>query len=243
MGNYQAFDFNQDSAKKADGGGRIETTGKYVGKITRAEFITSTNGKGTQGIEFDFMSDDKSYTTFTLWTHQADGTPIFGYDKVNSILACTKTRTLTPTPTKLEKYSYDAGGKIMQECVIAPELTDKPIGLLLQRENYRNDKGEWRHQMNFYAAFEVGTEFMAKEICEKKTKPEELEKTLNRLVNAGDATRKQSNQPQKNTYQQTQAGSYANAGKSQAQQNNEPDDDLPFQKYMRAKALSLEIKK
>ena len=49
MGNCQVFNINAESAKKADGGGRIETTGKYVGVFKHAEFVTAKSG--AQGIE------------------------------------------------------------------------------------------------------------------------------------------------------------------------------------------------
>lgn len=228
MGNYQQFNFNQEAAMKADGGGRIETTGKYVGRILHAEFVTSKGG--TQGIEFHFQAHDEASTTFTLWTHKSSGETIFGYDKVNALLACAGVRTLTPTNRTLEKYDYDTKQKIQQPCVVAPELDNAPIGLLLQRENYQNNNGEWRYQMNFYAAFKADSEFMAAEILNRETKAVALEKVMNRLVNAGDATRKpasgqaQNNQPQSNGYGQQQGG--------YAQRNNNAssdlDDDLPF---------------
>ena len=244
MSNYQQFNFNQDAAKKADGGGRIDQTGKYTGKISHVEFVTSTSGKNTQGLEFHFIADNDATASFTLWTHQADGTPIFGFDKVNALLACAGVRTLTPTNRTLEKYSYDAGGKVKQPCTVAPELDNKSIGLLLQRENYQNQNGEWRYQMNFYAAFQYGTDFMAAEILDRATKPVALEKVLNRLINVGDATRKSNNnrasgQQQNYQSQQTRGYGSGNQGQQQSsqsygqsqQQRNSPtglDDNLPF---------------
>ncbi|MBF7687042.1 hypothetical protein [Acinetobacter rathckeae] len=229
MSNYQQFNFNQDAAKKADGGGRIDQTGKYAGKISHVEFVTSNSGKKTQGLEFHFIADNDATTSFTIWTHQADGTPIFGFDKVNALLACAQIQTLTPTNRTLEKYSYDAGGKVKQPCTVAPELDNKPIGLLLQRENYQNQNGEWRYQMNFYAAFQYGTDFMAAEILDRAIKPLALEKVLNRLINVGDATRKSNNNNRPQHQQQNQ-------GYNQPQQSqgygNQPqphdDDNLPF---------------
>ena len=221
---YQTFNFNAASAKKADGGGRIDITGKYTGRIVKAEFVTSK--KGTQGIEFEFVSNVDTHATFTIWTHQSDGNPLYGVDKVNAILACTQTRNLTPTDKTIEKYDYDVKAKTKQLCTVAPELENKPIGLLLQRENYQNDAGEWKYQINFYSCFDAKSELTAAEICEKQTVAKELEILLNRLISTGDATRK----PQNNGYQQQQQqnGSYANAGKQQPVNNAELDDDLPF---------------
>ena len=104
------------------------------------------------------------------------------------------------------------------------------IPLLLQRENYHNDNGEARYQINFYAAFEAQTEFMAAEIWEKATKPVALEKVLNRLINTGDAHRKPKNNQISNSYQQS-AGTYQNPGATSQPPKGHPadlDDDLPF---------------
>lgn len=226
MTTYQQFTLNTESAKKADGGGRIESTGKYVGMFKHAEFVTAQSG--AQGIEFHFVADDESTASFTVWTHNKNGETIFGYDKVNSILTCAKVRTLTPTDRTLEKYDFDAGGKVNKPCVVAPELDNKPIGLLLQRENYQNQNGEARYQMNFYAAFEAQTEFMAAEILEKATKATALEKVFSRLLNVGDAYRKPKSNQGQSPYQQS-AGSYAsNASAPPKGHPADLDDDLPF---------------
>lgn len=217
MSNYQAFTLNTESAKQADAGGRIESTGKYVGVIKTMEFVTAKSG--AQGFEINFESDSKEYTTFTIWTLSKEGKSLSGVHKVNALLACASVRGLTPTDQELEKYDFDAGQKVKRICVVAPEMTDKKIGLLLQRENYINGSGQQRHQMNFYASFNPSSELMAKEILDKKTTPELLEKSLSRLLSMGDATRNQPNVAQSsNGYGQQQNNN----------QNNDLDDDLPF---------------
>lgn len=211
---YAAYTFNSESAKKADSeGSRISTTGKYNGNLLRVEFVTSK--KGTQGLEFEFSSDLKAETSFTIWTQAADGTPLFGADKINAILACTRTRSLTPTEKQIDKYDFELKQKVKQLCVVAPELENKRIGLLLQAEEYVNSQGQTKVRMNFVSAFEDSTELMAKEICEQKTKPEMLIKAFERLMKNGD----------KKLQQQTQG-----YGGGHGQQNSPAylDDDLPF---------------
>ena len=213
---YQTFTFNADSAKKADSeGGRINKTDKYVGTLTRTEFVTSS--KGTQGIEFNFITDDKMETNFTVWTQKADGTPIFGVDKVNAILACTKTRGLTPTPATVDKYDYDEKKDVPKQVTIAPELANKRIGLLLQAEEYYNVNNEVRVRMNFVASFDPESQLMAKEICERKTTAEALPKAYERLMKQGD-------KKVEPAYSYDQAGTYgANPNAPQ-----DLDSDLPF---------------
>lgn len=217
MSNYQAFTLDTESAKQADAGGRIESTGKYVGTIKTMEFVTAKSG--AQGFEINFESDAKEYTTFTIWTLSKDGKPLSGVHKINALLACASVRGLTPTDQELEKYDFEAGQRVKRICVVAPEMTDKKIGLLLQRENYINGNGQQRHQMNFFASFNPSSDLMAKEILEKKTTPELLEKTLSRLLTLGDATRNQSGIAQPSVGYGTQQNT---------SKNNDLDDDLPF---------------
>ena len=222
MSNYQAFNLNTESAKQADAGGRIESTGKYVGVIKSMEFVTSS--KGTQGFEINFESDTKEYTTFTIWTYKADGAELSGVKQINALMACSGVRSLTPTEKALEKYDYDLGKKVNRLCMVAPEMENKRIGLLLQRENYINANGQPRHDMKFFASFNAESELMAKEILERKTTPELLPKALNRLLATGDATRK-TNGVQGGGYAQPQSNGY---GSQPTAKPADLDDDLPF---------------
>ena len=223
MTTYQAFNLNTESAKQADAGGRIESTGKYVGVIKSMEFVTAKSG--AQGFEVNFESESKEYTTFTIWTVSKDGQPLSGTHKVNALIACCGVRSLTPTEQALEKYDFDTKQKVKRLCIVAPEMSDKRVGLLLQRENYVNSNGQPRHQMNFFASFNAESELMAKEVLERKTTPELLPKALERLLAMGDATR-QSNGAQPSGYAQPQNTGYGNQPK--AAQPADLDDDLPF---------------
>lgn len=222
MTTYQPFTLNTESAKQADAGGRIESTGKYVGTIKSMEFVTSKNG--AQGFEVNFETDSKEYTTFTIWTVSKDGQPLSGTHKVNALLTCCAVRSLTPTDQPLEKWDHEIRQKVKKTCVVAPEMTGKRIGLLLQRENYLNGQGQQRHQMNFFASFNAESELMAKEILERKTTPELLPKALSRLLATGEATRK-TNGVQGGGYAQSQSNGY---GSQPTAKPADLDDDLPF---------------
>lgn len=223
MTTYQQFTLDTESAKQADGGGRIETTGKYTGVIKSMEFVTSK--KGTLGFEINFETDSKEYTTFQIWTSKADGSALSGVKQVNALLACVGVRGLTPTDQQLEKWDYDISQKVKKTCVVAPEMTGKRVGLLLQRENYINGNGQPRHDMKFTASFNAESELMAKEILERKTTPELLSKALDRLIAGGDANRQQVG-AQTGGYAQPQNSGYGNQPK--AAPTTDLDDDLPF---------------
>lgn len=220
--NFQPFNLDTASAKKADSeGSRISQTGKYVGKIIRFEFVHSK--KGTQGVEIFFEDDDNNEANMTLWTFSADGTPIFGRDKVNALMACTMTKTLTPTEAQVEKYDYDLKAKIVQPVTMAPELVNKRVGFLIQMEEYINDAGEVKSKPTLVSSFQADTGLMAKEILDRKTSPEQLEKAYARLMKNGDKKVKQE--------QQSNGGGYGNnqsAPSGAGGATSDLDDDLPF---------------
>jgi len=213
---YEAYAIDAQNAKTADQGGRIEQSGKLVGQFKSVEFITS-NG-GAQGFEFRFETDSKQSANFTIWTKNKSGEWLQGRAKIDAIMACASIRTLTPTKQQIEKYDFDEKKTVMKECIVAAEMKDAPIGLLLQREQYQNDKGEDKWQMIHFASFNPKSELTAKEIIDRATKPDELPRLVERLMIKPIAYRK----PQNNA-----------APSNQSQPNNQSSnaddiDNLPF---------------
>lgn len=241
---YKQFGFNADSAKQADSSARIEEAGKYVGIIKHMEFITANSG--TTGFEIEFETDNKESATFSIWTEKSDGTGLSGTHKINALLACVGVRGLTPTNGQLEKYDFDLKERVTKNCIVAPEIAGKRVGLLLQRENYQNNSGDWKFQMNFFSCFHAQSELMAKEIIDRKTSPEALPKSLASLMTNPVTTRKPKNN--NGGYQQNNGGSYdGNQGFNQSNgynnqsgfdeyyndvppvlNNNQYNDDLPY---------------
>lgn len=202
---YKQFGFNPESAKQADSSARIEEAGKYVGTIKHMEFITANSG--TTGFEIEFETDNKESASFSIWTEKSDGTSLGGVHKINAMLACAGVRGLTPTNAQLEKYDFDLKERVMKNCVVAPEMAGKRVGLLLQRENYQNNSGDWKFQMNFFSCFHAQSELMAKEIIDRKTTPEALPKSLASLMANPVTTRKSKNN--NGGYQQNNGGGYS----------------------------------
>ncbi|WP_336148261.1 hypothetical protein [Acinetobacter ursingii] len=231
---YKQFGFNPESAKQADSSLRIEEAGKYVGVIKHMEFITAKSG--TTGFEIEFETDNKESASFSIWTEKKDGTPLGGVHKINALLACVGARGLTPTNAQLEKYDFDAKERVMKNCIVAPEVAGKRIGFLLQRENYQNDSGDWKYQMNFFSCFHEQSELMAKEIIERKTSPEALPKSLASLMSNPITTRKPKNNGgyggnnqgygQNNGYGQGGFDDYYNDAPPVL--NNSQRDDFPY---------------
>lgn len=168
------YTLNTDHARQADSGGlRISETGAYVGKFNRAEAIKSK--KDTDGIEFSFETDDGLKTDYlTLWTHNANGDEIFGLKTLNAIMTCVKVRNISPRRGQVEKYDLESKKNIQAVATIYPDLMNKQVGVILQKEEYAPGK----FKFNIVGAFDPITKFTASEILDKKIAPERLSKIL-----------------------------------------------------------------
>jgi len=171
------YTLNTEEAKSAEyTGGRIEESGKYIGKFTRAEDIVAKSG--AVGVEFAFEAGDGQRTICNLYTANKDGQPIFGRKMVMALMTCMKVRTIQATRAQVKKWDRDAGAEKIVEASVFKDLQDKPIGLLLQAEEYQRQDGKVGVKMNIAGCFEASTELTASEILDKRTKPEQLPKML-----------------------------------------------------------------
>jgi len=173
-----SYTLNTEAAKSADTmSGRIEETGKYIGTFTRAEDVMSS--KGTEGIDMSFKTADGLTADYlSLWTRNKDGKEIFGFKILMAVMTCMKAKTLTKTAGTVDKYDQAQGKRVQQQADIYPELMNKPIGLLLQKEEYLKKDNTIGTKMNIVGAFDASSELTASEILDRKTKPELLERMV-----------------------------------------------------------------
>lgn len=172
------YDLDTTAAKAADQiNQRIDETGKYVGTFIRAEEVTSS--RGTKGVEFTFKADDgRTADYLTIWTINDQGKQLHGYKQLMALMTCLKVKKITPKTATIEKYDSASRSKQQVQANVFPELMNKPIGLLLQREEYEKSAGGIGTKMALFAPFEAGTEFTASEILDKAIKPELLAKMV-----------------------------------------------------------------
>jgi hypothetical protein len=194
-----SYAMNRDAAKQADNFGNfLDETGKYKGQFIMAEAVTSK--KNTIGIEFTFRADDGREANYlTLWTHNADGKELQGFKVLNAILVCMRVPNIESQQRQIDKYDAAARGKVKVVADVFPDLMNKPIGLLLQKEAYQKNNGGVGHKLNIVAAFEANTELMSSELLAKKSTPEQLGKLVARLAD----------KPLKTTAAQTNGDFYA----------------------------------
>lgn len=174
-----SYTLNAEQAKQAEyTGNRIDETGKYIGKFTRAEDVTAKSG--AVGVEFDFEGNDGRKCRLNIYTKNSTGDPIFGGKMLMALMTCMKVRDIEATPTVVKKYDYDSK---KDETVTVPAFVamhNKPIGLLLQAEEYAKTDGSgasgWK--MNIAGCFNSVSQLTASEILDQKVTPEQLPKML-----------------------------------------------------------------
>lgn len=154
---------------------KIETKGRYIGTLTRAEAITS--GKGTKGVDLSFKADSGETADYlTLWTHNADGKQLMGFNTLMAIMTCLRVKSLSAEPGVVEKYDQDQQKRVKVEVPLFKDLMNKPVGLLIAMEEYeKKDKSGTNWKPVISAAFDKDG-FTASEILNKSTSPATLAK-------------------------------------------------------------------
>jgi hypothetical protein len=173
------YNLDPNAARKADQtGNRISEIGKYVGTFTQAEDITAQTG--TKGVALRFESNGQT-ANLSLYTTKANGDQIMGYQALMAIMTCMKLRNITPKAGTVKYWDNDAKTEATRQGQVLPDLCGKPIGLLLETEDYPKNNGGTGTRMVIAGIFQPDTELTASEILDKKTKPEQLAKMVARL--------------------------------------------------------------
>lgn len=176
-----SYNLDANDAREGDNGGnnRIDQSGAYIGVITMAKAIVST--KNTLGIEMTFKSDTGQEANYLqLWTQNAQGEKIYGAKVLNALMACLKTRSIAPVKAQIMEYDHTVQNEVPVTADTYPELMNKRIGIVLQREEYLNKLGEVKSKFNIFSCFDAETRQTATEILDK-SKAERLDKLLAHL--------------------------------------------------------------
>ena len=153
---------------------KIESKGKYLGTLTRAEAITSK--KGTKGVDLSFKADTGETADYlTLWTHNGEGKQLMGFNTLMAIMTCLRVKSLSATEGEAEKYDPDQQKRVKVRVPLFRDLMDKPIGLMLSMEEYEKTAGGTAWKPVISAAFDKDG-FTASEILSKATAPATLAK-------------------------------------------------------------------
>lgn len=209
------YALDTNAARKADQtGNRITELGKYVGQFTQVEDITA--GTGTKGLAFRFEANGQS-ANLSLYTKKPDGTQLMGFDALMAIMTCLSLRNITPKAGTVKAWDNEAKVEVTKQAQVFPELCGKPIGLLLETEDYPKSDGSTGTRMVIAGVFQANTELTAGEILDKKTTPEQLSKMVARLKHRPIKGAKPSGSAPART-----------AGGSTGSGFDDMDDDIPF---------------
>jgi len=158
------YKLNADKAKSSDtpANSRINETGAYKGIFTIAKKITANSG--TQGIEFNFQDESGATANWLrLYTIKSDGTEVFGYGLLMSLMTCLKLRELESSEITIEQWDKNANAKVPVDIENFDALCNQTVGVLLQKVLKDNDKYSF-NIVGFYS--EDGK--TASEILDKK---------------------------------------------------------------------------
>lgn len=208
-------------AKKADNAGsRITELGKYVGHFTQAEDITAKTG--TKGLALNFESNGKS-ANLSIYTTKNDGSKLMGYQTLMAMMTCLQLRNLTPQNGTVRGWDNVTRTETKRPGQVFPDLCNKPLGLLLETEDYIKQDGSAGTRMVIAGVFQAGTDLTASEILDRKTTPERLNAMEMRLrhrpVKGMPAA---APAPQSHGYGHHAAPAHAGSG------FNDLDDSIPF---------------
>jgi hypothetical protein len=203
------YTLDTKEARKADSAANaITEIGKYVGKFTQAVDITAKTG--TKGVALNFEDFTGQKTRLSLYTRRENGETLMGYQTLMAIMTCLQLRGIEPRQGEVKRWCYETRQEVTEQGTIFPDLTDKPIGLLLETEDYEKKDGSVGIHMVIKGVFQDGTELTASEILDKKTKPEQLPRMVATLRH----------RPLK--------GGAATASKPAQAQHTDFDDAIPF---------------
>lgn len=190
----------------------LTDTGKYIGRILCGEDIKALTG--TRGIALTLQSDDGRETRQFIYTVKPDGEKLSGYDLVMALMTCLRLRDIKPAKGMVKRWDSEAKQEFTEEGTVFPELTNKPIGFLLQKteEPSRKNPGETAWSAKLVAVFDPKSELMAAEILNGKKEPIMLGQKVAMLAD----------RPMKNKPAMPRPTSNA------ASTNAIPDDDIPF---------------
>lgn len=173
------YQLDTQAARHADtAGATIKELGKYVGEFIQAQDIVTK--KGGRGISFTFKSTSGQRATLAIYTQSADGERYQGYDTLMAIMTCMQLRGIKPAHGKVTKWDYEAKKEVQEDGTLFPDL-HKPIGVLLETEDYQKQDGSIGTSMVLKNVFQPGTELTASEILDKKTQPAALARMVEGL--------------------------------------------------------------
>ena len=202
--------FDKEKALQADkSGNAITASGVYIGKILNAKF-DKTEG-GAKFIEFEFEENESGLKArfIQLFLTNKDGSMNYAAAKLHALLGLLGVKEAQIIEKEIEKVKRNT----------LPSVCLKPIGLILQRVNYKNAAGEDKFKfdiLHFIDAKSKKTYTETEELLQAETvlRPV-IDKTVTPITSANTPSYASKSYNKQTTPTEQQTGS-------------EEENDLPF---------------
>jgi hypothetical protein len=161
-------------------GGKIETSGAYIGRLTLAREKTAKTG--TRGIEFTFEADDGRIARFlSLWIARANGEKIeYPFSLLSALMACLDVKKIDSSSASVDEWNPATGSWAPGEAQVFPDLMNKPVGIVLQREE-REWEGRIQVSMKIVQFFDPADRSTPGEIMSGNRSGRALDKMVSNL--------------------------------------------------------------
>ncbi|WP_256843273.1 hypothetical protein [Rodentibacter rarus] len=202
------FTYNEEQAVKGGQSNFISETGAYIGKITEAKYTKSQGG--AQAIEFSIETDDGQQGNYlSVYYRGKDQKEIAGgINMIQAIMGVTGVKELT-----VRRQGNDD---------IAPELTNKRVGLFLQKELITKNDGSESYRLQIICPFSPASQKTLAEHLNGE-EPKRIQWLLNHTQ---DKDSRAKNPPRQEQYQAQHQ--YYQSTAPAPQHNSGFDDDIPF---------------
>ena len=164
------FTLDPQAAKAGSGGSsRIDTTGKYKGKIKFAKYWESDGG--AKFVTINFEADTGQQCRLQICTHSGrdkGGQPTYGYKQIQAIMACLKVRALTQCEQVVDDYDQETNEVRPVKRQVFKEMTGAKLGLALYRHDKISQQGKDVFSMEIAAPFNYDSEQTAQEVLDQK---------------------------------------------------------------------------
>ncbi|WP_242649521.1 hypothetical protein [Rodentibacter pneumotropicus] len=202
------FTYNEEQAVKGGQSNFISETGAYIGKIIAAKYTKSQGG--AQAIEFSIETDDGQLGNYLSVYYKAkDGNDLAsGVNMIQAIMGVTGVTELT-----VKRQGDDD---------IAPELTNRRIGLFLQKELITKNDGSDSYRLQITCPFSPAS----RKTLAEHLNGEEPKRIQWLLEHTQDKDSRAKNSPSQEQYQAQHQ--YYQSTTPAPQNNSGFDDGIPF---------------
>ena len=151
-----SIEFDKDQAAKAGRSLRISEGGAYIGKLKKVRHTVYESGSEGLVIDFEDQAGQSARSLrITLKNKNGDNNDIGQADVAGMMAIMRISGTLEPE--EMPDEQWDSKEKKMVPCKTwqFPQLCVEPIGLVLQKEQYTNNRtGRDAWRLNYVAAFD-----------------------------------------------------------------------------------------